>query len=94
VAVYTALGLAGAAKWWTNAIGTALVQAALTLVPVAGPLAWVFWAGNGELHSSWLAWLEVSGPCVSALAWMRLCVLWLRLDRARRLAGGKGGSGE
>jgi hypothetical protein len=77
--IYTVLGLRGSAKWWRNSIGTALVQAALTLVPIAGPLAWVFWADNGILHSSWLAWIEVSGPVVSALAWLRLCVIWLRV---------------
>jgi hypothetical protein len=83
--VYTALGLAGPAKWWRNPIGTALVQAALSLVPIAGPLAWVFWVDNGILTSSWLAWIEVSGPVVSAVAWLRLCVLWLYLNRAGRL---------
>lgn len=85
VAVYTVLGWRGAAKWWTNPIGTALVQAALTLVPIAGPLAYVFWCQGGMLRSSWLAWVEVSGPVVSALAWLRLCVLWVRLRHAGRL---------
>lgn len=82
---YTVLGLRGPAKWWRNPIGTALVQAALTLVPIAGPLAYVFWFMNGMLTSSWLAWVEVSGPVVSALAWLRLCVLWLILHRADQL---------
>lgn len=90
--IYTVLGLRGAAKWWRNPIGTALVQAALTLVPIAGPLAWVFWADNGMLTSSWLAWVEVSGPVVSALAWLRLCALWLYLGHAGRLA--RNGNGQ
>lgn len=89
--IYTVFGLRGSAKWWRNSIGTALVQAALTLVPIAGPLAYVFWFMGGNLHSSWLAWLEVSGPVVSALAWLRLCVLWLRLHAAGRLP--RNGSG-
>lgn len=84
-AIYTAFGMTGAAKWWRNPIGTALVQAALTLVPIAGPLCWVFWMDDGNLTSSWLAWIEVSGPVVSALAWLRLCVLWVRLRGAGRL---------
>ena len=81
VLVYTVIGLTGkiAAAWWRSTIGTALVVAALTLVPVTGPLAWVFWFDNGILHQSWLAWLEVSGPCVSALAWLGLAALWLRI---------------
>jgi hypothetical protein len=95
VAIYTVLGLTGAAKWWRNNLGTALVQAALTLVPITAPLALVLWVDNGSL-STWLAWIEVSGPVLSALAWLRLCVLWLRLHRAGRLArngNGSGGSG-
>jgi hypothetical protein len=90
VGVYTAFGLASdrpAAKWWRTALGSSLVIAALSLVPVAGPLAWVFWMDGGMLTQSWLAWIEVSGPCVSALAWLRVCQLWLRVhaaDAARR----------
>lgn len=83
--IYTWIGLYGnvPAAWWRDEIGTALVVAALTLVPVTWPLAWVFWFQGGSLHSSWLAWLAVSGPCVSALAWLRLCWMWLRLSRSR-----------
>jgi hypothetical protein len=80
VAVYTWIGLRTRtrAKWWTDEIGSSLVIAALSLVPVCGPLAWVFWFMGGSLHASWLAWLEVSGPCVSALAWLRLIWVWVR----------------
>lgn len=77
VCVYTAK-----APWWRNEIGASLVVAALSLVPIAGPLAYVFWFEGGVLTSSWLAWLEVSGPCVSALAWLRLCYVWLRVSRS------------
>lgn len=86
VAIYSWIGLRGpvAAAWWRSEIGTSLVIAALTLVPIAGPLAWVFWVDNGVLTSSWLAWIEVSGPCVSALAWLRLCWVWLRVSRSGR----------
>jgi hypothetical protein len=85
VAIYTWIGLYGRvpAAWWRDEVGTALVIAALTLIPITWPLAWVFWFQGGSLHSSWLAWLEVSGPCVSALAWLRLCWMWLRLSRRR-----------
>jgi hypothetical protein len=83
--IYTWIGLFGnvPAAWWKDEIGTALVIAALTLVPVTWPLAYVFWFQGGVLTSSWLAWLEVSGPCVSALAWLRLCWMWLRLSAGR-----------
>jgi hypothetical protein len=82
VAVYTWIGLSGRAPaaWWKDEIGTALVIAALTLVPLAAPLAYTFWLQGGVLTSTWLAWLEVSGPCVSALAWLRLCVMWIRIS--------------
>ena len=95
VTTYTAFGLASSrpgAKWWRTSLGSALVVAALSLVPIAGPLAWVFWFQGGMLRGSWLAWIEVSGPCVSALAWLRVCQIWLRVHaqdtaRWRREAG-------
>lgn len=81
VAIYTWIGLRTdvPAAWWRDELGTMLVIAALTLVPIAAPLAYVFWFMGGQLHQSWLAWLEVSGPCVSAVAWLRLCWMWLVL---------------
>lgn len=91
IGIYTILGFRGSAKWWLNSLGTALVQAALTLVPIAAPLAWVFWVDGGVLTSSWLAWIEVSGPAVSALAWLRLGILWIliyRNDKAKMLNNG------
>lgn len=86
VGVYTWLGLSKRvpAAWWRDEIGTSLVIAAASLIPIAAPLAYVFWFENGMLTSSWLAWLEVSGPCVSAIAWIRLCEIWVRMARARR----------
>ena len=78
---YTILGFRGAAKWWTNTLGTGLVLASLTLVPITWPLAWVFWFDGGSLRQSWLAWVEVSGPVLSALAWLALCFIFLRTHR-------------
>lgn len=79
VGIYTWLGLHGdpPAAWWRTRIGTKLVIASLTLIPVFAPLAWAFWFDGGILTSTWLAWLEVSGPCVSAMAWLDLCRTWL-----------------
>ena len=82
VALYTWAGLfQGRGKWWTNPFGSALVQAALSLVPITAPLAYVFWFDNGMMTESWLAWLEVSGPVISALAWLRLGYIWLYIYR-------------
>lgn len=91
-AVYTATR----ARWWRNEIGSSLVLAAIALIPTTAPLAYVFWFNGGILHSSWLAWLEVSGPALSALALARMCWVWLQLNRTRRVAGddGKGRRGQ
>ncbi len=82
-AVYTATG----ARWWKDDIGTSIVLAALSVVPTAAPLAYVFWAEGGVLTSTWLAWLEVSGPALTALALARMWRVWLRSSRASRIVG-------
>lgn len=79
VIVYTIYGLRGHGrhgKWWTNPIGTSLVVASLSVSYICAPLAYVFWFMNGQLSASWLAWLEVSAPCVAALAWLALAWVW------------------
>lgn len=89
IAIYTWLGLTTeqpGAKWWRNPFGSALVLAAASLIPIAWPLCWVFWVNNGMLTSTWLAWFEVSGPVLAALAWARVCVIWLRVNAAERAA--------
>lgn len=86
VGVYAATGN----RFWGNDVGTALVQASLCMVPVAAPLAWVFWADGGRLTSSLLAWVEVSGPVLSALAMLRLCWVFLRIHRDGKGRDGTG----
>ena len=87
VAVYSA-----AARWWANEIGTALVLAALALVPITAPLSYVFWFNGGHLTTSWLAWLAVSGPALSALILAWMCRIWWRTWREGKLQR-NGGSG-
>jgi hypothetical protein len=82
-AVYTATG----AKWWRNKIGTALVLSVLAMIPVTAPLAYAFWFNGGVLTASWLAWLAVSGPILSALAMGGMCWVWTALYRAAGLPG-------
>jgi hypothetical protein len=77
IAVYTA----SRNKWWSNDLGTALVQTALCMIPIAAPLAYVFWVDGGMLTSSLLAWVEVSGPVLSTLAMLRLCWVFARIHR-------------
>lgn len=86
--IYTAFGLSSrepSAKWWKTPLGTAFVLAALSIEPTTAPLAYVFWFMGGMLRASWLAWVEVSGPCLSAIAWLRICHLWVRM-RAMEIA--------
>ena len=82
VAVYSA-----AARWWRNEVGSALCLSALAVVPTVAPLAYAFWFDGGVLTSSWLAWLAVSGPALSALALGRMSFVWWRLYRSGRLGG-------
>jgi hypothetical protein len=89
-AVYTATG----ARWWANKIGSALVLAALSVVPTTAPLAYVFWWNGGRLTSSWLAWLAVSGPALAALALGRMCWVWAALYRAGKLPQNGSDSGK
>lgn len=60
-----------------NRLGGLLVQAALALTLITGPLAYVFWVDNGVLTQSWLAWAEVAGPVAAVLVWIRLCFVWI-----------------
>lgn len=76
------------AKWWKNDIGTAIICAVLSIVPTAGPLAFAFWRDGGIITASWLAWLEVSGPCLTALALGWASYVWLRTARGKKAVGG------
>lgn len=84
VSAYTYLGFKGVVKWWVSKVRTAFVQAVLSISIITGPLAYVFWFNHGMLTASWLAWLEVSGPIVCALAWGRFCGYWLAGHVRRR----------
>lgn len=88
VAVYAGSG----AKPWRNDVGAALIQAALCMIPIAGPLAWVFWVNHGVLTTSLLAWIEVSGPVLSSLAMLRLCWVVTRIQRHGKNGDGDGAS--
>lgn len=68
--------------WWRNDVGANLVRIALAAVPTTVPLAYVFWFNGGMLTSSWLAWLAVSGPAVSALFMTRASWIWYRIGRS------------
>lgn len=69
------------AKWWRNEIGSSIVLTALSVIPLAAPLAYVFWFDGGHLTTSWLAWLAVSGPCLTALGLARMSYVWLKIGR-------------
>ena len=73
IGIYTATGN----KWWANNIGTALVQLALSIPVITGPLAWSAWLDNGSITGGEVAWLEIAGPVLVTLAILRLCYVFL-----------------
>lgn len=86
VGAYTASGN----RWWANDVGSAIVQVKLCVLVLVAPLAWVFLADNGRLTPSFLAWAEVSGPALVALAMLRLCYVFLRVHRSGKKGDGDG----
>lgn len=77
IVIYAATGN----KFWRNDLGSALAVLAFGITWTAWPLAYVFWFLHGMLTVSWLAWIEVSGPALVALAVLRLCWVFLRYHR-------------
>ncbi len=76
MAIYSATN-----KWWANDIGSAIGVLAFGITWTAWPLAYTFWFLHGMLTVSWLAWIEVSGPALVALAILRLCWVFARIHR-------------
>lgn len=77
IAIYTASGN----RWWTNDVGSAIVQIKLCIALLVVPLTWVFFVDGGMLRPGWLAWAEVSAPGLVALALLRLCWVFRRIHR-------------
>ena len=86
IAIYGASGN----RFWGNDIGSALAVLAFGITWTAWPLAYVFWFLHGMLTVSWLAWIEVSGPALVALAILRLCFVFLRIHRDGNGSNSKG----
>lgn len=90
--LFTALYAVSGNRFWKTDLGSALVRLSWCMIPFAGPLAWALWFDNGRVAAPWLAWTEVSGPALSALAWLWLGWVFRRGDRDERNAGnGDGG---
>ena len=81
--------IASGNKFWRNDLGSALAVLAFGLTWTAWPLAYTFWFLGGALRTSWLGWIEVSGPAVVALAVLWLCWIFLRIHRAGKRSGGR-----
>lgn len=77
IAIYQASGN----RWWANDVGSALVQLALSIVIISGPLAWASWLDHGSITGGMVAWLEIAGPVLVTLAILRLCYVFLRIHR-------------
>ena len=78
IGIYSASGN----HWYANDVGLALVQLALGIVIIAGPLAWSAGLDNGSITGGMVAWLEIAGPVLVTLAILRLCWVFLRIHRA------------
>jgi len=76
--IYTVTGNA----WWRTDVGAALVQLALSIVIIAGPLAWASWLDGGSITGGMVAWMEIAGPVLVTLAILRLCYVFMRIYRA------------
>jgi hypothetical protein len=85
VAVYSLTGN----RWYSNDVGSAIVQIKMCIVLFAAPLAWVFFFQQGMLRPGFLAWAEVSAPALVTLALLRLCWVFWRVHRT----GNGNGSG-
>lgn len=68
--------------WWNNNVGTNLVLFALSAMPSAGPLAYVFLFNHGMLTSSLLAWVAIGGPLAASLLLGWRCLIWLQIAHA------------
>lgn len=66
-------------KWWRNDVGLSLVWLAVAAIPTMVPLCWVLFFDNGRLAPSWLAWMEISGPTVSAVVTLWVSYVWVRI---------------
>ena len=77
MSVYAATGN----RFWANDLGSIIAVLAFGLTWMAWPLAYTFWFLHGRLRTSWLGWIEVSGPAVIGLAVLGLCYVFLRYHR-------------
>jgi hypothetical protein len=77
VGIYTASGN----RFWENDVGSALVQLALSIPVIAGPLAWSAWLDHGSITGGMVAWMEIAGPVLVTLAILRLCWVFVRVHR-------------
>ena len=77
----TGIYAASGNHFWTNTLGTALVQALLSIVVISAPLCWAIWVDHGMITGGLGAWLEVAGPLLAAITILRLCYVFLRIYR-------------
>ena len=79
--ILTGIYAATGNRFWTNDIGTALVQSLLSIVVITAPLCWAAWKDHGSITGGLGAWLEVAGPLLAAITILRLCWVFLRYHR-------------
>lgn len=78
VILYTALGIAGGARWWQSDVGTNIVWLELAAFI---DHAFIFWAvlfNHGILNEPWQAWAYVGCQFAAAAIVTWRSVIWLR----------------
>ncbi|HEY7432003.1 MAG TPA: hypothetical protein VH641_14875 [Streptosporangiaceae bacterium] len=89
IGVYTVLGVTGPAKWWRNDLGSLLVLAVASQLPMTGTITWAVLFHGGLVNTLPLAWALIGGTWASALVILALTAVWLRINLASRKDPGR-----
>jgi hypothetical protein len=84
IVVYTAIGIAGAAKWWRWDIGTCLVLFMAGVIAQNLPLAWAFIFHHGMLNTPVDVWTYLGGLLGGSILIGWCTRIWLRIHLRSR----------
>ncbi len=81
VAVYTLAGFIGPkprSRWWKNELGTYLVLAKVSIMLIAGPVAFAVLFNDGLINTWWWAWVWTGGFFMAAVMVGGIVYMWAR----------------
>lgn len=81
IAIYTAIGVRGPAKWWQSDLGVLLVTAVAATLPTLGTITYAVLFHGGLVNTLPLAWTLIGGTYVWALTWLYLSWVIIRINR-------------